>query len=59
MKVLKALGLLVAAVITVMALWIHTSYEGGVPGFVDDLVSTDGPQVNKIQHEFELDITDS
>jgi len=55
-KFLKALVLILSAVIVAFALYIHTSYEGGVPAFVDDLVSSEGPDVNKIEQEFELDI---
>lgn len=57
MKFLKALALILSIGVVVVALWIHTSYEGGVPGFVDDLVSSDGPQINKIEQDIELDIS--
>lgn len=57
MKFLKALALILSIGVVVVTLWIHTSYEGGVRGFVDDLVSSDGPQVNKIEQDIELDIS--
>lgn len=56
MKILRGLGLLVCGVIVVLAVWIHSNYEGGVPAFVDDLISQDGPDVNKLEQQIELDL---
>lgn len=56
MKILKALGFAVAVVVVVVALWIEMNYDGGVKAFVDDLISQEGPQINKLEQNFELDI---
>lgn len=56
MKVPKTVGLLLAFMIAAFVGYIEFNYDGGVTPFVDDLVSSEGPQLNKIDQEIELDI---
>jgi hypothetical protein len=54
---MKLLGLLVIAGIIFGLVYLQSSHEDGLSGVWNDVTNQEAPGINKIEQEFELDIS--